>query len=251
MIPSSLNPVNQTRSSARNAYYDPFCSRPNLLVQENSWVTEILFGRRNNSDSSLSIATATGVTFATGPGAPVQTGFATREIILAAGALHTPQLLQLSGIGSSSLLSNLNIALVEDLPGVGNNLQDHCMIHMNYTYELRGLQDPQTIFENSAYNETAAQQFFASRTGPWAGRPSSAVAFPALHQITNATSMNNLLRGAFQSSPLVPSTYDTTLLDGYQQQKSSLLPHLSGLTTPIIEILNNNAGKSDGTLACS
>ena len=195
-------------------------------------VTRILFGGRNSTDLSVPIATATGVTFASGPGAPIQTILARREIILAAGALHTPQLLQLSGIGSSSLLSNLNITIIEDLPGVGNNFQDHCMIHMNYTYEVLGLEDPQTVFENSAYNQTAVQQFFASRTGPWAGRPSSAVAFPALRHITNATFVTNLLRSAFESAPLVPSTYETTLLDGYQQQKSSLLSHLSDVTDP-------------------
>lgn len=48
-----------------------------------------------------------------------------KEAVLSSGALHSPQLLQLSGIGSSSQLAKLGIKLVVDLPGVGQNLQDH------------------------------------------------------------------------------------------------------------------------------
>lgn len=57
---------------------------------------------------------------------------ARREVILAAGAIHTPQLLELSGIGSARLLSSLNMTVLEDLPGVGNNLQDHAMVRLSY-----------------------------------------------------------------------------------------------------------------------
>lgn len=57
---------------------------------------------------------------------------ATREVIVAAGALHSVQLLQLSGIGSASLLKSLDIPVAVDLPGVGNNLQDHCLVGTFY-----------------------------------------------------------------------------------------------------------------------
>jgi choline dehydrogenase len=71
--------------------------------------------------------------YASGPGAPVQTVFASQEVILAAGAVHSPQLLQLSGIGPSGILNSFGIPVLEDLPGVGSNLQDHPMIHLNYS----------------------------------------------------------------------------------------------------------------------
>jgi choline dehydrogenase-like flavoprotein len=57
---------------------------------------------------------------------------ARREVILAAGAVHTPQLLELSGIGQPSILQAQGITVLENLPGVGNNLQDHPLIHLNY-----------------------------------------------------------------------------------------------------------------------
>lgn len=63
--------------------------------------------------------------FAVGAGAEIKTINATRDVILAAGAIHTAQLLQLSGFGPSSLLKSLGIGVVIDLPGVGQNFQDH------------------------------------------------------------------------------------------------------------------------------
>ena len=58
---------------------------------------------------------------------------ARREITLAAGALHSPQILQLSGIGPKELLSSLGIETVVDLPGVGRNFQDQPTLYMQYS----------------------------------------------------------------------------------------------------------------------
>ena len=57
---------------------------------------------------------------------------ARREVILAAGAVASPHLLQLSGIGPASLLQSLQLPLVADLPGVGSNLQDHLQLRMAF-----------------------------------------------------------------------------------------------------------------------
>jgi choline dehydrogenase len=62
----------------------------------------------------------------------VQTAFAKREIVVSAGAFNTPKLLQLSGLGPSNHLTDLGIPLVQDLPGVGENLQDHFRVSMVY-----------------------------------------------------------------------------------------------------------------------
>ena len=58
--------------------------------------------------------------------------YATREVIIAAGSLHSAQLLQLSGYGPAELLNQFEIPIALDLPGVGNNLQDHCLVGTFY-----------------------------------------------------------------------------------------------------------------------
>ena len=58
---------------------------------------------------------------------------ARREILLAAGALHSPQILQLSGVGPKKLLSSLGIETIVDLPGVGRNFQDQPTLYMQYS----------------------------------------------------------------------------------------------------------------------
>ena len=108
-----LNIHNGWRASAATAFLDPARSRRNLTVRTNAHVTKVLL--RGN--------VATGVEWVR-DGA-LERAHAEREVILAAGAVQSPQILQLSGIGPASLLRQHGIAVVADLPGVGENLQDH------------------------------------------------------------------------------------------------------------------------------
>jgi choline dehydrogenase-like flavoprotein len=101
------------RYSAAKAYLTPHLSRPNLQVVTGARARRILVdGHR-----------ASGVEVQTGAG--VQTFTARREVLLAAGALQSPQLLMLSGIGPGSHLQAMGIGVVKDLPGVGLHLHDH------------------------------------------------------------------------------------------------------------------------------
>ena len=103
------------RCSAADAYLKPAMDRPNLAVAVNSQVTEILF------DGSR----ATGVTYVRGGvEAKVRAG---TEVILSGGTINSPQLLLLSGIGPADELRSRGIPVRVDLPGVGENLQDHTM----------------------------------------------------------------------------------------------------------------------------
>jgi choline dehydrogenase len=104
------------RSSTAVAYLRPARGRANLAVETDARATRILFdGRR-----------ATGVVYRQG-GRDVAVK-ARREVIVAAGSLQSPQLLQLSGVGAPDLLQRFGIAVVHALPGVGENLQDHLQI---------------------------------------------------------------------------------------------------------------------------
>ena len=101
------------RSSTAVAYLDPARRRGNLKVVSEALATRILFeGRR-----------AVGVEYTVG--GEKRTARAHVEVIVASGAFNSPQLLQLSGLGPASLLSPLGIAVIADMPGVGDGLNDH------------------------------------------------------------------------------------------------------------------------------
>ena len=107
------------RLSAATAYLKPAMRRPNLEVRTSAFVTSITFERRR----------ATGVEYRTGGGHHrVSAG----DVILAGGAINTPQLLQLSGVGERNHLRGLGIEPVHELNGVGRNLQDHMEVYVQH-----------------------------------------------------------------------------------------------------------------------
>jgi choline dehydrogenase len=104
---------NGRRWSAANAYLRPAMRRPNLAVKQHATATRILMeGRR-----------ATGIAYR--QGRVSRTALARREVILAGGPINSPQLLKLSGIGPATELKSHGIEIQHELPGVGENLQDH------------------------------------------------------------------------------------------------------------------------------
>ena len=107
------------RLSASQAYLHPVLDRPNLEVRTRVLVTRVVFSGNR----------ATGVEFAKGARSErVKAG----EVILCGGAFNSPQLLQLSGVGHADELRSLGIEVVHDLPGVGENLQDHLEVYIQH-----------------------------------------------------------------------------------------------------------------------
>ncbi|KAL7947703.1 GMC oxidoreductase [Trichoderma barbatum] len=114
----SIDPATKTRSHAASAHYTPeIASRPNLTVITETTVKKIVF------DTSKAEPIAVGVLVRSKDG--FERTLSGGEIILAAGALMSPQILELSGVGNRSLLESLDIPVVVDNPNVGENLQDH------------------------------------------------------------------------------------------------------------------------------
>jgi choline dehydrogenase len=118
--PFDRNIRNARRLSAARAYLHPVTNRPNLKVETRTFVRQVIFeGQR-----------AVGVVYDQGtwPAREVRGG----EVILCGGAINTPQILQLSGIGAAAELEALGVPVVADLPGVGENLQDHLEVYVQY-----------------------------------------------------------------------------------------------------------------------
>jgi choline dehydrogenase len=109
------------RLSASRAYLNPVMDRPNLDVETFAFVTKIVFeGQR-----------AVGVDYARrGRGSRRAHG---GEVILCGGAINSPQLLQISGVGGADHLRGIGVDVVADLPGVGENLQDHLEVYIQHS----------------------------------------------------------------------------------------------------------------------
>ena len=112
------------RSSTATAYLKPARQRPNLAIRTGAHCTGItLQGRR-----------ATGVSWL--QGGSRHSASARAEVLLCAGAVQSPQLLQLSGIGPAALLQQHGVAVAHHLPGVGENLQDHLQMRLGFECSL-------------------------------------------------------------------------------------------------------------------
>ena len=124
----SVDPKTQTRSSARINHYDRVIdSRPNYHVIPNSIVAKIIFQG----------TTAVGVEYIDRASGVKNYVKAKKEVIVSAGSVHSPQILQLSGIGNAAELAAFGIESVVDLPGVGQNLQVSFIIVVVFTFTNR------------------------------------------------------------------------------------------------------------------
>jgi choline dehydrogenase len=125
-----VNTRNGQRSSSSFEYLHPVLGRKNLTVECEVLVQRVLF----DSDKR-----ATGVVIK--QNGTTRTVTANREVILSAGAVDTPKLLQLSGVGDAALLAKHDIPLVQALPAVGQNLQDHLCVSFYYRSSVKTLND--------------------------------------------------------------------------------------------------------------
>ncbi|GES63922.1 aryl-alcohol dehydrogenase [Aspergillus terreus] len=119
----SVDPTTGVRGYATS--YRP-AERPNLVVWTEARAEKIHLAKNNRNE-----LLATGVQISDHLGVQ-RTATARREIVLSAGSIHSPQLLELSGIGDAQRLRQFDIPVMLDLPGVGENLQDHCISSISY-----------------------------------------------------------------------------------------------------------------------
>lgn len=146
-----LTARNGFRCSAAVAYLRPARNRPNLTIVTNAQTQRLTFeGRR-----------VTGVVYQLGN--TTQTVTANKEVILSAGAIHSPHLLMLSGIGPQAALQQAGIQVLHDLPGVGQNLQDHLQVRLTYASTKKTLNDE---VNNPLLKMGIGLRYALFRTGP-------------------------------------------------------------------------------------
>ena len=140
-----------TRMSTARAYIHPIRKRRNLRIEKRALATKVLFdGKR-----------ATGVKYV--QNGQTRQAFAGREVILSSGAINSPQLLQLSGVGPGELLKSKGLEVIRSLPGVGQHLQDHLGIDFIYRSKVPTLNDQLHSWHGKLWH---GMRYILTRGGP-------------------------------------------------------------------------------------
>jgi choline dehydrogenase len=150
--PFDRNVHNGRRLSAARAYLHPVMDRPNLDVRTGAMVNRVRFSGSRATGVEYSMWNKRGAE-------EVEAG----EVVLCGGAINTPQLLQLSGIGAGRDLATLGIDVVADLPGVGENLQDHLEVYIQYESKLPVSVAPAMKWQNKP---KVGAEWILRHTGP-------------------------------------------------------------------------------------
>jgi choline dehydrogenase len=160
-----VNQKTGVRWNTTKAFLKPVFARPNLQVWTGALTSRVL----------LEGGRAVGVeVLPHGGGEPLRPQ-ATQAVVLAAGAVGTPQILQLSGIGPGALLQQHGIPVQAELPGVGENLQDHLQIRA--VFEVQGVKTLNTIANSLLGKAGIALEYALKRSGPMSMAPSQLGAF--------------------------------------------------------------------------
>lgn len=173
--------VNQRRGrrwSMADAFLHPVAHRPNLTVYTRTHATRLLLDeevRRHQRRGAWTTAQhrVTGLRLLK-DGRSVDVA-ARREVILSAGAIGSPHLMQVSGLGPAALLNRHHVPVAVDLPGVGENLQDH--LQLRTVYRVRGAPTVNTLYRNWITRAGMGLQYLMLRSGPMTMPPSTLGAF--------------------------------------------------------------------------
>ncbi|EUC63656.1 choline dehydrogenase [Rhizoctonia solani AG-3 Rhs1AP] len=185
---TAVNRTTGTRSYAANTYFAYNSARANFVVLTGAQATKIEF-KDSTTRKPNGKLTATGVSFVYN--STMYTVKVKKEVILSAGTFQTPQLLELSGIGNTTILRQNGITPLVDLPGVGENLQDHLLVPT--TYELKPGMTTLDILRNDANYAGAAQAQYAATHDGIYSYSTSTLSFINLDYIATSDELSNML----------------------------------------------------------
>ncbi len=174
-----VNQKKGVRWNAAKAFLRPVLARPNLKVVTHAHVTRVRLradGSRRVAGVDYVIRKGSGAAVRAGePVSTVMSADCGREVIMAAGAVHTPAILQLSGIGSAEVLRAAGVDPKVELGGVGGNLQDH--LQLRIIYKVKGVKTLNVQVQSPFQKAWMGLQYAFSRRGPLTMAPSQLGAF--------------------------------------------------------------------------
>ncbi|RPA80065.1 alcohol oxidase [Ascobolus immersus RN42] len=235
-IPNAIDPSNQTRSFAYTGYLAPIRDkRANLHLIANRVVNRIISSPAKQKNGKVRIV---GVEFSASENSKRSIVRANKGVIMAAGALHTPQLLQLSGIGNPELLEKLGIKTVLNLPGVGENFQDHAYIRMQYSLSIPLAETTIGNMSDRTFFDHAYQQYVTNKTGPFAIGMGNSAAFLSLPSVSKSLANQVSSLVATHEEQLDTSTPESVRI-GYTKQIEVLAASLRSPDVAALEFLFN------------
>ncbi|KAK1843992.1 gmc oxidoreductase [Colletotrichum chrysophilum] len=163
------------------------------------------------------------------------------EVVLSAGAIHTPQILQRSGVASAAYLESEGIKVVEDLSGVGQNFQDHCAVPITFSFENAPSPNEADITTNTTYAAEAVAQFRERPArGPYTLAMGNSAAYVALQNVTAQWQhiVADIRAQIADGSALqyLPASADNTVQTGYLAQLQAIAKALENPEHPVLEM---------------
>ncbi|KAG8163042.1 hypothetical protein KVR01_007520 [Diaporthe batatas] len=202
--PESVDPKTKVRSYVVSAYLAIASSRPNLTVRTSVQVDKVLFDLSSGGEP-----VATGVEYTLtkdGEELSGQVVTAHREVILSAGAINTPRILELSGVGDKARLETLGIPVVVDNPSVGENLQNHVIVPLSFEVNENSGEGFDTVDGLSRQDPTAlaaAAEAYGRQTGPLSRTNSNVqaqVPFPHVDTDKGRADLEQVLRSTIDGA---------------------------------------------------
>ncbi|KAJ4334156.1 hypothetical protein N0V87_007100 [Didymella glomerata] len=214
--PNTMDATTGRRAHARYAYYDPIQStRPNLRIALKTTAQKIIFDEKDKP-------TATGVEIIDAAGV-VSTVSAKKEVILAAGSIQTPKLLQLSGIGPKAVLKAAGVKVKVELDAVGSNFQDHPWATIMFNTTTTTFPNVNSLVTNATFNASAWAQYEANKTGPYTNARGNALAFISLPDMISGQEVSSIVSslGNQNKEDFLPAIYkgNKKLLKGFEAQR--------------------------------
>lgn len=203
----TIDATSMTRSSSETAFLRPRLDNPNLYIYTSALAKRILFDGMKKATGI--VVDTLGVEY---------TISARKEIILSAGFVGSPQLLQVSGVGPAQLLEALSIPVVADLPGVGQNLQDQIVFGVSQAINAITA----SSLSNAAFSAAAAQLFDNSATGLLTTLPGDMTAWERFPNSIRSTTLSNSTRAALDKYPTDWPDAEYIAFSGYMGDGNSL-----------------------------
>ncbi|KEZ44088.1 hypothetical protein SAPIO_CDS3845 [Scedosporium apiospermum] len=239
--PNSIDPSTRTRSYSKIGHYDTLdgpAYRQNFHLLTGHRVTQVLLEEAEDDDGNV-VWDATGVMFTPRDGPMPSSAWrvkARKEVVVSAGALHSPQVLERSGIGGRDILEAAGVTPKVVLPGVGWNFQDHPNYGMSFRWTKEDLgPTPENFNQDKNFTAWADELWAANQTGPHAAYVNSGAFLPLSVLTPDYADIASAIASQ-KAEDHLPEGLDPTIYAGYQQQLKVLSQTYNSTGTAILEL---------------